>query len=129
MQHPYIVLESLDVVPKARHGVQEVRSSAKDFQPGDTLNITYIITNYEQHPVSAWLGASLVNDKGEDYSERGQDVDVQLAPGMHEYQRILSVPAGWTGKRTTLQTAVYKGSVADNSWDHLLAGYSQNLTD
>lgn len=126
MQHPFIVLESIDVIPQSRKS-DEVRYSPTDFKPGDTLIITYNITNHENYPVMVWLGASLLNEKGEEYSESAQDMDIELNPGEHEFHRSLSVPLGWSAKKTTLAVAVYLGKAEEHSYKRL-ADFRKDLT-
>ncbi len=126
MQHPYAVIEALNVAAEGR-GANEKRNSAEDFRPGDLLYLTYTITSYEDSPFAAWLGASLVSEKGEEYAEVSQDRNIQLAPGKHNYQRILSVPLGWMAEKTTLHVAVYEGKAEEQTYKRL-AGLTKDLT-
>jgi hypothetical protein len=126
MQHPYIVIEALHITAVSRD-TNKMRDSAEDFQPGDMLYLTYTITSYENSAFAAWLGASLVNEKGEEYAEVSQDKNVQLAPGRQDYQRILSVPLSWAAKKTTLHVAVYEGKAEDRTLKRI-AGLTKDLT-
>lgn len=126
MQHPYIVIEALDITAGGRD-TKETRNRAEDFRPGDLLYLTYTITSYEDSPFAVWLGASLVSETGEEYAEVSQDKNIQLAPGKHNYQRILSIPLGWVDKKTTLHVAVYEGRAEEQTYKRLV-GLTKDLT-
>ncbi len=81
--------------------------------PNQTVSLTFTIVNSSGSDVKAWLGASILNQAGDEFFNVSQDEDVILKAGKHKYTRYLTIPSNITPGDFRVIGAVWSGNKSD----------------
>jgi hypothetical protein len=80
--------------------------------PGDSLTLTYVISNLNSFDYDVILGASIYNDPAHHIHSPAHDLAVTIKPGCHQLTRAFTIPPDAAPGRYTLLWGVMKSDLS-----------------
>lgn len=88
---------------------------------GQDVWLSFEIQSGLSFPVEVWLGATVVDSQGAEHYNVTQDKTVLLEPGIHQYQRVLTLPLSAASGQACVYGGVWIGRCGDSSQSALIA--------